>query len=102
MQFVIQSVAQDGYESNRITAIQKTVRSIAVKNHWNGRELSVQELRFSVDVHSSLTIQEYDNSMLKTEIIFDKCHIDSLIDYLCEVKTFISEEKMVEKLMGRR
>jgi len=102
MKFEILSVAQDGYRSDRITAVLRHVKSVADRNHWNGRQLSVVELRISVDVKSTITIHEYDGDMLKNMISFERCDIDSLIQCLQDVKTFISEEEMVAKLMGKR
>lgn len=102
MNFEILSVAQNGYRSDVITAVQRHVKSVTDRNHWNGRQLTVTELHISVDVKSTVTIQEYDNDMLKNTIVFNNCNISSLIQCLQEVQTFISEEKMVEKLMGRR
>jgi len=106
MNFEILTVAQNGYRSDVITAVQRHIKSIPGRTHWNGvsinRQFTVTELRISVDVKSTVTIQEYDNDMLKNQIVFEKCDISSLIQCLQDVQTFISEEKMVEKLMGRR
>jgi len=101
MKFEILSVAEDGYESNRITAAQRSIKPVSTtKTRWNQTYYAIQEIRFSLDVKRTLTVREYEDKRLKAIITFDKIDIDSLIEYLQQVKTFISEEEMVAKLMG--
>ena len=105
MKFEILSVAEDSYESTRFSASQKNYTYSPV--YWVGpnkpiRETHCTEVRFSLDINQTLTVREYRDKKLQSIIKLEHADIDGLIAYLHEAKAFISEEKMVAKLMGKR
>jgi len=60
-------------------------------------------IRFSIDLKSQLTIQEFNHAMRQTgTVVLKDFDIDGMLQYLQEVKQLIDEQKLVDKLMGRK
>jgi hypothetical protein len=89
--FELISIAEDGYESNRISCVHE--------EHFPNR----QQLKLSVTSKKNLVIEASNpnNNRPATIINVFDIDVDGLIEFLKEAKTFISEEEMVRKLMGR-
>ena len=102
--FEVLSVAQDGYVSDYLTAAQKHYQYASIYYTKQGKRIldaTVHELRISLDVKCNVLVRSFENDKLTNTIAFKRIDIDGLISYLQEVKTFISEEEMVAKLLGR-
>jgi hypothetical protein len=105
MKFEILTVAEDDYESDRFTAAQKNYHHAGFSWNPGRRSTPIQEckeLRFSLDVKRSLMIRKLKNGKMENMITFEKVDIDGLIEYLQEVKQFLSEEELVAKLLGKK
>ncbi len=85
------SVHEDGDRSNRLAAIQDS---------WTGREST--KFYLSVDVNGSAIFETRTNGVPKCSIQILKLDIDGMIEFLQDAKQFISEEKMVAVLMGKK
>lgn len=87
----ILTVNEDGGFSDRMTAVQDS--------HLPGANFS---LRISIDTESKLTLKITSNKYQPGTgtMDFPNLDIDGLIDYLQQVKTFMSEEEMVVALRG--
>lgn len=60
-------------------------------------------VRFSVDLKSQLTIQQFNHGMRQTSsVVLKDFEIDGMLQYLQETKQFLAEQKLVDKLMGRK
>lgn len=92
--FNLLSVAEDNYVSDRYTAKQDSF--------FRGYTSRVVSLELSVTVDKTLTINFFESERLKDKIVFPNLDIDGMIEYLQEVKTFISEEDMIKKLRGKQ
>lgn len=85
------SIAEDSYQSDRI--------SCKHEEHWPNR----QTLKLSVTSKKNMVIEVSNPNMIGSKqviTVFDM-DIDGLIQFLQDAKVFISEEEMVDKLIGR-
>jgi len=90
--FEILSVAEDNNKSNCLSAEQTCYK--------NG---IIQSLYLSVNTDRDLVIRAKSNTnYVGVSTTFRGIDVDSLIEYLQDVKIFLSEEDMVKKLMGKR
>jgi hypothetical protein len=88
----ILTVNEDGGFSDRMTATQSS--------HLPNANFS---LKISIDTERKLSMLVTSNVMPARQVLdFPKLDIDGLIDYLQQVKTFISEEDMVVALRGKQ
>jgi hypothetical protein len=94
--FELFSVAEDYYKSNRLTAKQE----ILIRD-YGLNAFQTSSLQISVDTDKTLTIHDYKKGKLQNSIVFPDLDIDGMIEYLQDVKTFISEEEMIKKLAGK-
>ena len=86
------SIAEDSYQSDRI--------SCKHEEHYPNRQV----LKLSVTSKKNLVIEARcpnNNQPAQVITVFDM-DIDGLIQFLQDAKIFISEEEMVNKLMGRK
>ena len=89
--FEILSIKEDGEQSDRLSC--KHVEVFPNK----------QVLKISVTAKKNLVIHaKAANNHTATVINVFGIDIDSLIEFLQEARTFVSEEEMVLKLMGRK
>ena len=59
-------------------------------------------IRFSVDLKSTISITQFNDGMRQVGcVVFKDLDIDHLLQYLQEVKQHLSEQELVNKLMGR-
>lgn len=61
--------------------------------------------RITVHANRSIVIRQIEDGpgvTLPESIVIRKCDIDTLIEFLQEAKTFVSEEEMVAKLIGKK
>ena len=59
-------------------------------------------IRFSVDLKSIITITKFNQGMREVGVVvFNDLDIDHLLQYLQEVKQYLSEQELVDKLKGR-
>ena len=87
--FEILSVAEDNHKANCLIARQTS--------YHNG---VTQSLYLSINADRELTITV--DPLTNRSTVFKYLDVDGLIEYLQVVKTFLSEEEMVNKLMGRK
>jgi hypothetical protein len=93
MPFTILTVAEDGNHSDRLSGVQDF-----------SRDYHPQKLYISVDADGNMTIKKYAGTLtVLPQVTIDcpKTDIDGLISYFQEVKQFMEEEAMVNRLMGR-
>lgn len=91
-EFKVLSVAEDNYKSNCISA----------KWYSYDNRYGHQQLRISVNKDRKLVLEDDRNGNALCFDRFTVQTIDSLIQYLQDAKTFLSEEDMIAKLMGKR
>ena len=89
-EFKVLSVAEENYESDCISA----------KWYSYDNRYGHQQLRISVNKDRKLVLEDDRNALCFDQ--FTVHTIDSLIQYLQDAKTFLSEEDMIAKLMGKR
>lgn len=89
----ILTVSEDDGFSDRMTAVQDT--------HLPGANFS---LRISIDTERKLSVKITSNTYKPGGGMMDfpKLDLDGLIEYLQDVRTFISEEEMVVALRGKQ
>jgi len=59
-------------------------------------------IRFSIDLKSTITITKFNHGMREIGVVvFKDLDIDHLLQYLQEVKQHLSEQELVDKLIGR-
>jgi hypothetical protein len=59
-------------------------------------------IRFSIDLKSTITITKFNHGMREQgAVVFNDLDIDHLLQYLQDVKQLLSEQELVDKLMGR-
>jgi hypothetical protein len=90
-EFELISVAEDDYRSDQIKAKWTT---------YNTRTRETQTLDISVSADRKLRLSNEAATLFFMN--FDNEAIDSLIQYLQDAKTFLSEEDMVATLIGKR
>lgn len=92
--YTILSVNEDNGHSDRLTA--------KFQSH-NGRFGDWSTMKISVTDSRKLIIGKIDgNGLVNQNVEFQDIDLDGLIQYLQDVKVFLSEEDMVKKLMGIR
>jgi hypothetical protein len=90
--FNLLSVVEDDGHSDRLTAVQTNFakhRSLGYRH---------QLIKISVTSNSDLILSSHIDGCAVHEIEFLGIDVDSLIDYLQDVKVFLAEEKMIKKL----
>lgn len=95
MTFKLLSIAEDRGQSDRMSAVQES---------WT-TSIGARKLYISVDTKRTLRIELLNGIDYRIEgkfVEFKGLDVDGLIEYLQEVKTFLSEEDMVKELMGKR
>lgn len=85
------SIQEDGGRSNRLAAIQHS---------WTLREQT--KFYISIDENGSAILEGRTGDLLKASIHILELDIDGMIEFLQDAKQFISEEKMIAKLMGKK
>jgi hypothetical protein len=95
MTFEILSVAENDGDSNSISAVQRHYRLS------QGVSEVVDELFLKIDVKRNFTIKISRGGKLQNIIQFTGVDLNSLIQYIEDVRTFISEEEMIERLKGK-
>lgn len=112
--FEICSVAEDNYESDRLSA---TATSFATRKRFytesytarNGEERLSHKtemvsdpttLKISVTTSNKLIVRLSAPNTVDRRIEFNNVDLDSLIEYLKETKTFIEQERLIGKLKG--
>ena len=90
--FEILSVAEDNHKANCLSAKQMSYKGGIT-----------QSLYISINTDRELTINLNPDTDYRTvSRVFKGVDVDSLIEYLQDVKTFLSEEDMIATLMGRK
>ena len=94
--FKILTVAEDNGQSDRMTAVQS-------QHNWMpGWPAAKHEISFTVTVKRDIQIEERRDGKLINSIQYPRVDLDSLILFLQDVQTFISEEEMIEMLKGKK
>lgn len=87
----ILSVAENNGDSDSLTAHQK----YRTRNgNW--------EFGITIDLNRTVVIKrKYETSTTIETLTFSNLDIDGIIEYLAEVKQLISEQEVINKLMGK-
>jgi len=98
MHLNILSVAEAGGDSDVVVCIQGGTDFVGRYNDT--------DLKISINSQSQITIEILRRTMnqriVDNKLTFNNLDIDGMIEYLTEVKQFISEAKLVDRLMGKR
>jgi len=89
MVFKVLTVAENDGESDSMTAVQ---------NHGAWAAGAKDELRFKVDLKRNITIQVIREGRELNKIQWANLDLKSMIAFLQDMQTFISEEEMIAKL----
>ena len=93
MTYKILTVAEDNYESDRLTAVFPS---------YGGRFQDPSQMTISVSAYRKVVIKRINQGIVNGSLEFQDLDIDGIIQYLQEVKTFLHEEDMIKVLMGQR
>lgn len=94
MSFRILTVAETDGQSDRMTAVQE-------QHEWQrGQKAAIHELKITVTVKRDIIVEDRKDGLIQHTIKFPRADLDSLILFLQDVQTFISEEEMIDKLKG--
>lgn len=93
------SVAEDRYQSDRLTAAQARITSTRICGKYVA---SQEELRIGISTKRGLSVELYIDGLRWSNIVFENIDIDGLIQHLLEVKQFLSEEDMIARLLGTK
>jgi hypothetical protein len=60
-------------------------------------------IRIDITLDRTLTIQKFDHGMRQVgSVVFKDLDVDGMLQYLQDVKQFLDEQALVNKLMGRK
>jgi hypothetical protein len=91
--FELLSVAEDDYESDRLTVKQEFYSP------------NRQALKISITSKRNLVIETWcptNGGNQRTKIVAIDVDIEGLLQFVQDAKTFIDEEAMIEKLKGKK
>lgn len=94
MSFRILSVAENGGDSESITAVQE-------QHSWGANTLVWHdEFRFKIDLKRNVTIQVARDGRLQNTIQFADLDLKAFAQFIEDVKIFHDEEDVIAKLRG--
>jgi hypothetical protein len=85
----------------------------AKETYWDKTALAAEQttgfghrkrtLRFSINPKSQITIEAYDDGMRSIGVmVFNDLDIDGMLQYLQDVKQYISEQELIDKLLNSK
>jgi hypothetical protein len=92
VKFEVASVAEDSYQSDRLTA--------KAESHFPNR----QTLKLSFTAKGNMIVEAScptNQSIPVTTIVAFDVDVDSLLQFIQDAKIFIEEEKVIAKLIGK-
>jgi hypothetical protein len=97
------SVAEDDGYSDRLTVSQSQMQSM-IERSGNRSYMTVikSTIKISITKDRKLIIRESKDGSAGVVIEFPHFDIDGMAEFIQEVKTFISEEEMIEKLKATK
>ncbi len=102
----ILTVAEDNGISDRLTCVSKSYAGFSQDRHIS----QDKTLKISIDADRNLTLNMFTNGIYngafkfhehEIQFEFHDVDVDGLIQYLQEVKVWLSEEDMIKKLIGK-